>query len=293
MEEKMAISLKNLTTSQSKLKKVFPSMKLDKFRISVNLGNDCIFKKDEDEIEIEEEKDYKIKEILSDVNKIYYIQRLKPILIFIENKKICELKLSKDTKISNLRELLNNEIDNINDYLFYNEENEEVEKESEDELTIGELLKEKNKIILKSLNSKKKNYQKPQNQNMPYNLNMNNQNNQNKNSNNEKWYFIYINKKKYETRKFPSDTLLIEMKEKLSYKSKKNLIFLNNDCKVALNEETKTKISEISNTDDEIFLISKKKNNSDSDSESDDNLSKSKGDYNSDDSDENKKDYKL
>jgi hypothetical protein len=256
MEDKISVSLKNKTTSQSKLKKILPSMKLSEFRIKEKLDNDCIFIKDDDEIDIEDENDYKIKEILSDGNKIYYIQKLKLILIFIENKKICEENLSKETKISNLRELLYNKINNLNDYLFSNEENDIVDKENENEFTIGDLLNKKNKIILKPLNSSNKKKE-------------NNQNNQNNQiyQNNEKWFFIYINNREFETKKFFLDTLLIEIKEKLSYRSKKNLRFLNNGFTIGLSDETKIKLSQISTPDNKIYLKNEKKNNSDSDSE--------------------------
>ena len=282
MEDKISVSLKNKTTSQSKLKKILPSMKLSEFRIKEKLDNDCIFIKDDDEIDIEDENDYKIKEILSDGNKIYYIQKLKLISIFIENKKIHEENLSKETKIYNLRELLYNKINNLNDYLFSNEENDIVDKENENEFTIGDLLNKKNKIILKPLNSSNK--KKENNQNSQNNqIYQNNQNYQN----NEKWFFIYINNREFETKKFFLDTLLIEIKEKLSYRSKKNLRFLNNGFTIGLSDETKIKLSEISTPDNKIYLKNEKKNNSDSDSEGESDESEE-----SDDLDEKKK-YKI
>ena len=285
MKDKITISLKNKKTSLGKLKKVLPSMKLDEFRLKENLDNDFIFTKDEDQIDIEDENDYKIKEILTDGNKIYYIQKLKCISIFIDNKKIYEQNFSKDIKISEFRELLYNKIKNINNYLFSNEENVVVEKKNENEFTIGDLLNEKNKIILKL-----------QLQNNQINqINQNNQNNQTNqnNSNNEKWFYIYINKKQYESKKFSLDSLLIEIKEKLSYKSKKNLRFLNKGFKIGLNEETKIKLSEISTDDNIILLITNKKNNSDSDSQSD-NSKESESDNNSEESEGTKKiKYKI
>jgi len=277
MEDKIAVSLKNKTTSQSKLKKILPSMKLSEFRIKEKLDNDCIFIKDDDEIDIEDEKDYELEEILSDGNKIYYIQKLKLISIFIENKKICEQNFSKEKKISNLRELLDNKINNLKDYLFSNEGNDIVDKENENEITIGELLNEKNKIILKPLNpsnKKDESYQQQNNQNNKFNQNTQNY------QNNEKWFFIYINNKQFESKKFFLDTLLIEIKEKLSYRSKKNLRFLNNGFIIGLNDETRIKLSEISTPDNKIYLKSEK-NNSDSDSQSD-SFNESESDEDSD-----------
>ena len=294
MKDKITISLKNKKTSLGKLKKVLPSMKLDEFRLKENLDNDFIFTKDEDQIDIENENDYKIKEILTDGNKIYYIQKLKCISIFIDNKKIYEQNFSKDIKISEFRELLYNKIKNINNYLFSNEENVVVEKKYENEFTIGDLLNEKNKIILKlQLQNNQINQINQINQNNQNNqTNQTNQTNQN-NSNKEKWFYIYINKKQYESKKFSLDSLLIEIKEKLSYKSKKNLRFLNKGFKIGLNEETKIKLSEISTDDNIIYLITNKKNNSDSNSQSD-NSKESESDNNSEESEGTKKiKYKI
>ena len=154
-EERIIIYLKEKNnTSFSKCKKVFPSMDLNEFRKKENLSNDWIFIKDDSIIEIKDEKDFKIFDVLSENNiYIYKNQNIKSFSIYVEDNKICDENISEEKKISELRELLKNKIEKINDYYFINENNNSLDKNDENEFLIKEFFL-KNKIILKSLKPK-------------------------------------------------------------------------------------------------------------------------------------------
>jgi len=73
MSEKIKISLINKTTSEKKLKKVDPSMKLNEFRETLKIENDYVFISDDGKIDIEDEKEFEIKEILKTENNTNFI----------------------------------------------------------------------------------------------------------------------------------------------------------------------------------------------------------------------------
>ena len=70
---------------------------------------------------------------------------------------------------------------------------------------------------------------------------------------NLKLFNIYINDKPHEAKKLLLSDLLKDIKEKIGYKSK-NLRFLNNDCKICLEDEATTKLIEIVIDDYKIYL---------------------------------------
>ena len=76
MSEKIKISLINKTTSEKKVKKVDPSMKLNEFRENQKIENDYIFISDDGNVDIEDEKDFEIQEIIKKENNTncLYIQ---------------------------------------------------------------------------------------------------------------------------------------------------------------------------------------------------------------------------
>ena len=76
MSEKIKISLINKTTSEKKLKKVIPSMKLNEFRVTQTIENDYVFISDDGIVDVEDEKDFEIQEILKKENNTncIYIQ---------------------------------------------------------------------------------------------------------------------------------------------------------------------------------------------------------------------------
>ena len=238
-EERIIIYLKEKNnTSFSKCKKVFPSMDLNEFRKKENLSNDWIFIKDDSIIEIKDEKDFKIFDVLSENNiYIYKNQNIKSFSIYVEDNKICDENISEEKKISELRELLKNKIEKINDYYFINENNNSLDKNDENEFLIKEFFL-KNKIILKSLKPKIKKNKYLEQQN---------------NTNNEISVNIVKNNIPYESKNFSLDILLIEIRNKMDIK---NFIFLNkNNSKIDIEDENKIKLSEIITNDNN--LISK------------------------------------
>ena len=76
MSEKIKISLINKTTSEKKVKKVVPSMKLNEFRESQKIENDYVFISDDGNVDIEDEKEFEIQEIIKNENNTscIYIQ---------------------------------------------------------------------------------------------------------------------------------------------------------------------------------------------------------------------------
>jgi len=70
MSEKIKISLINKTTSEKKVKKVIPSMKLNEFRETQKIEKDYVFISDDGIVDIEDEKDFEIQEILKKENNI-------------------------------------------------------------------------------------------------------------------------------------------------------------------------------------------------------------------------------
>ena len=76
MSEKIKISLINKTTSEKKLKKVIPSMKLNEFRVTQTIENDYVFISDDGIVDVEDEKYFEIQEILKKENNTncIYIQ---------------------------------------------------------------------------------------------------------------------------------------------------------------------------------------------------------------------------
>ena len=76
MSEKIKISLINKTTSEKKVKKVDPSMKLNEFRENQKIENDYIFISDDGNVDIEDEKDFEVQEIIKKENNTncLYIQ---------------------------------------------------------------------------------------------------------------------------------------------------------------------------------------------------------------------------
>ena len=54
------ISLINKTTSEKKLKKVDPSMKLNEFRETLKIENDYVFISDDGNVDFEDEKEFEI-----------------------------------------------------------------------------------------------------------------------------------------------------------------------------------------------------------------------------------------
>ena len=76
MSEKIKISLINKTTSEKKVKKVVPSMKLNEFRETQKIENDYVFISDDGIVDVEDEKDFEIQEILIKENNsnLIYIQ---------------------------------------------------------------------------------------------------------------------------------------------------------------------------------------------------------------------------
>ena len=74
MSEKIKISLINKSTSEKKMKKVAPSMKLNEFREAQKIGSNYVFISDDGNVDVEDEKDFEIQEILkkeNDTNCIY------------------------------------------------------------------------------------------------------------------------------------------------------------------------------------------------------------------------------
>ena len=74
MSEKIKISIINKSTSEKKVKKVAPSMKLNEFREAQKIGSDYVFISDDGNVDVEDEKDFEIQEILkkdNDTNCIY------------------------------------------------------------------------------------------------------------------------------------------------------------------------------------------------------------------------------
>ena len=76
MSQKIKISLINKTTSEKKVKKVDPSMKLNEFRENQKIENDYIFISDDGNVDIEDEKDFEVQEIIKKENNTncLYIQ---------------------------------------------------------------------------------------------------------------------------------------------------------------------------------------------------------------------------
>ena len=76
MSEKIKISLINKTTSEKKLKKVVPSMKLNEFRVTQTIENDYVFVSDDGIVDVEDEKYFEIQAILKKENNTncIYIQ---------------------------------------------------------------------------------------------------------------------------------------------------------------------------------------------------------------------------
>ena len=63
MSEKIKMSLINKTTSEKKLKKVVPSMKLNEFRVTQTIENDYVFISDDGIVDVEDEKYFEVQEI--------------------------------------------------------------------------------------------------------------------------------------------------------------------------------------------------------------------------------------
>ena len=90
MSEKIKMSLINKTTSEKKLKKVVPSMKLNEFRVTQTIENDYVFISDDGIVDVEDEKYFEIQEILKKENNTNCIY------IKIDKKKEEEEKRRKE-----------------------------------------------------------------------------------------------------------------------------------------------------------------------------------------------------
>ncbi len=76
MAEKIKISLIKKTTSETKVKKVIPSIKLNVFRKIQKIENDYVFISDDWNVNFEDEKEFEIQEKLKKENNTncIYIQ---------------------------------------------------------------------------------------------------------------------------------------------------------------------------------------------------------------------------
>ena len=157
MEDKIKISLKNKTTSQSYSIKVSPSMKLKEFRNNEELSKDCIFMDKENEIKIKDEEDFEIKEILTENNEIYYIHNLKLFNIYINNNPLEAKKFLLSDLLKDIKEKISYKSQNLR---FLNNDCK-ISLEDEAITKLREIIKDDYKIYLSDENSeeeKKKHY---------------------------------------------------------------------------------------------------------------------------------------
>jgi len=103
---------------------------------------------DEIEVEVNDEKEYTLKDI--EVNKIIKLKSVKEkgIPFLLNNKKICTLDLEKEIKLDEVRKKLMTKINN--DFFFLDSDGIQIEKDDEQDYSIEDCLNQEN-IKLKSI----------------------------------------------------------------------------------------------------------------------------------------------
>ncbi len=184
---------------------------------------DLFVGENECEIPKEEENNFSIKEIISNENIIYIRKELSKTIIYLDEKKLVELKIDDEKMcLKNLRKLSDKILEN---YFFVNKEDNEIEKENEEEFLVKDIIhngviKMKNlKTIKQNENNKENNQEKKdeeeKKENNKENIENKNEeeNNKENKENNLEDFFIKLDKI-FNLLKCENDNKLNEFKEK-------------------------------------------------------------------------------
>ena len=213
-------------------------------------------------IDIDDEESFTLNNLFENKKKETFTLKFKKctqkIIVVINNKKEIEIECSLKDNLSNIREILNNEIKEKFQFI-YNEY--PVDESEEGDFEVNEIIKN-NKISIK-LNEKEKTIIDSSEIKSINKKNLNDSNNPNNCSKNEKYYSIICDNKSIGKYKFSNSSTLDEIRKKLDSLIPEKSIFLEGNGKIPKISEKYIDVNKIADESNIIFLQSDSKKEED------------------------------